>query len=241
MNEKLTVKQVSQLTGLTIRTLHHYDKLGLLKPAFVADNGYRYYNQANLARLQEIMLFRELDFPLKDIQAILAKPDFDREQALQDQISLLELKRDRLDCIIDHARRLTKGERTMTFTAFDTKDIEDFQAEAKERWGQTPAYREFEGKYDASKKDMFSQEMGQIFADFGKWQSLGASHPEVQAQVAKLQAYITDNFYTCTKEILSGLGQMYVADERFTHNIDQVGGPGTAAFVNQAIAIYCGK
>ncbi|HEL1828595.1 TPA: MerR family transcriptional regulator [Streptococcus suis] len=93
MNENWTVKQVSQLTGLTVRTLHHYDQIGLLKPAFVAENGYRYYNQENLARLQEILLFRELDFPLKDIQPLLDVTEVNRQQVLRDHITLLELKR----------------------------------------------------------------------------------------------------------------------------------------------------
>lgn len=92
MNENWTVKQVSQLTGLTVRTLHHYDQIGLLKPAFVAENGYRYYNQENLARLQEILLFRELEFPLKDIQQLLDVTEINRQQVLRDHITLLELK-----------------------------------------------------------------------------------------------------------------------------------------------------
>ncbi|HEL1587013.1 TPA: MerR family transcriptional regulator [Streptococcus suis] len=240
MNEKWTVKQVSQLTGLTVRTLHHYDQIGLLKPAFVAENGYRYYNQENLARLQEILLFRELDFPLKDIQQLLDVTEVNRQQVLRDHITLLELKRERLDRIINHARLLTeKGGEVMDFRAFDSSQLDAYKAEAKERWGQTAAYAEFEERYDAIKDQVFAQEMQAIFEAFGKMQSLEADHPDVQAQVANLQAYITENFYTCTKEILQNLGLMYVEDERFSANIDRAGGPGTAAFVSQAIVIYC--
>ena len=240
MNENWTVKQVSQLTGLTVRTLHHYDQIGLLKPAFVAENGYRYYNQENLARLQEILLFRELDFPLKDIQQLLDVTEVNRQQVLRDHITLLELKRERLDCIINHARLLTeKGGEVMDFHAFDSSQLEAYKAEAKERWGNTSAFAEFEEKYDASKDRVFAQEMQAIFEFFGKMQSLESDHPDVQAQVANLQAYITENFYTCTKEILQNLGFMYVEDERFSANIDRAGGPGTVAFVSQAIAIYC--
>ncbi|HEM3533690.1 MerR family transcriptional regulator [Streptococcus suis] len=240
MNEKWTVKQVSQLTGVTVRTLYHYDQIGLLKPAFVAENGYRYYDQENLARLQEILLFRELDFPLKDIQQLLDVTEVNRQQVLRDHISLLELKRERLDRIINHARLLTeKGGEVMDFHAFDSGQLEAYKAEAKERWGQTAAYAEFEEWYDASKDRVFAQEMQAIFEVFGKMQSLEADHPDVQAQVANLQAYITENFYTCTKEILRNLGLMYVEDERFSVNIDRAGGPGTAAFVSQAIAVYC--
>lgn len=240
MNENWTVKQISQLTGLTVRTLHHYDQIGLLKPVFVAENGYRYYNQENLARLQEILLFRELDFPLKDIQQLLDVTEINRQQVLREHVALLELKRERLDRIINHARLfLEKGGEDMDFHAFDSSQLDAYKAEAKERWGQTAAYAEFEEGYEASKDRVFAQEMQAIFEDFGKMQSLEASHPDVQAQVATLQAYITENFYTCTKEILQGLGLMYVEDERFSANIDRAGGPGTAAFVSQAIAIYC--
>lgn len=240
MSEKWTVKQVSQLTGLTVRTLHHYDQIGLLKPAFVAENGYRYYNQENLARLQEILLFRELDFPLKDIQQLLDVTEINRQQVLRDHVALLELKRERLNRIINHARLLTeKGGEVMDFHAFDSSQLEDYKAEAKERWGNTSAYAEFEGRYDTSKDRVFAQEMQAIFEAFGKMQSLEAGHPDVQAQVANLQAYITENFYTCTKEILQNLGLMYVEDERFSANIDRAGGLGTASFVSQAIAIYC--
>ena len=206
----------------------------------MAENGYRYYNQENLARLQEILLFRELDFPLKDIQQLLDVTEVNRQQVLRDHITLLELKRERLDCIINHARLLTeKGGEVMDFHAFDSSQLEAYKAEAKERWGNTSAFAEFEEKYDASKDRVFAQEMQAIFEFFGKMQSLESDHPDVQAQVANLQAYITENFYTCTKEILQNLGLMYVEDERFTANIDRAGGPGTASFVSQAIAIYC--
>lgn len=117
MNENWTVKQVSQLIGLTVRTLHHYDQIGLLKPASVAKNGYRYYNQENLARLQEILLFRELDFPLKDIQQLLDVTEINRQQVLRDHITLLELKRERLDVSSitpDYSQK--KEEKSWTFT-----------------------------------------------------------------------------------------------------------------------------
>ncbi|HFU4091063.1 TPA: MerR family transcriptional regulator [Streptococcus suis] len=240
MNKNWTVKQVSRLTGLTVRTLHHYDQIGLLKPAFVAENGYRYYNQENLARLQEIFLFRELDFPLKDIQQLLDVTEVNRQQVLRDHITLLELKREQLDRIINHARLLTeKGGEVMDFHAFDSSQLEAYKAEAKERWGQTAAYAEFEEGYDASMDRVFAQEMQAIFEAFGKMQNIEVSHPDVQAQVANLRAYITEHFYTCTKEILQNLGFMYVEDERFSANIDRAGGPGTVAFVSQAIEIYC--
>ncbi len=166
--------------------------------------------------------------------------EVNRQQVLRDHITLLELKRERLDRIINHARLLTeKGGEVMDFHAFDSSQLEAYKAEVKDRWGQSPAYAEFEERYDASKDRVFAREMQAIFEAFGKMQSLEASHPDVQVQVATLQAYITENFYPCTKEILQNLGLMYVEDERFTVNIDRAGGSGTATFVSKAIAVYC--
>ncbi|MDG3132716.1 MerR family transcriptional regulator [Streptococcus suis] len=238
MSERWTVKQVSHLTGLTVRTLHYYDQIGLLKPAAVADNGYRYYDQNSLARLQEIMLFRELDFPLKTIQAMLDEQEFDCNQAMQDHIHLLELQKKRIENLIVHAKLLLKGGQDMVFKVFDTQDLETYKAEVKKRWGKTSTYDEFEQGYDVSKDEVFARELGEIFKALGEMKRLRASHPDVQTQVATLQAYITDHFYTCTKEILQGLGLMYVEDKRFMTNIDRVGGTGTAVFIGQAIAIY---
>ncbi|HFI0501446.1 TPA: TipAS antibiotic-recognition domain-containing protein [Streptococcus suis] len=175
-----------------------------------------------------------------EYQQLLDVTEVNRQQVLRDHITLLELKRERLDRIINHARLLTeKGGEVMNFHAFDSSQLEAYKAEAKKRWGSTSAFVEFEEKYDASKDRVFAQEMQAIFEVFGKMQSLEVSHPDVQAQVANLQAYITEHFYTCTKEILQNLGFMYVEDERFSVNIDRAGGPGTATFVSQAIAVYC--
>lgn len=136
MNENWTVKQVSQLTGLTVRTLHHYDQIGLLKPAFVAENGYRYYNQENLARLQEILLFRELDFPLKRYSATSGRDGSQSSAGLAGPYYPFRAQRERLDRIINHARLLTeKGGEVMDFHAFDSSQLEAYKAEAKERWG----------------------------------------------------------------------------------------------------------
>lgn len=235
-----TVKEMSQHSGISVRTLHYYDEIDLLTPSFIAENGYRYYDNEAFEKLQEILLFRELEFPLKEIKKIVGNVAYDKEAALKDQIRLLELKMKRLEKVIKHAKSLQqKGDNYMNFEVFDKSDLLAFQEEAKERWGQTSAYSEFEEGYNASKDRVFAQELQAIFEAFGKMRSLEVSHPDVQAQVANLQAYITENFYTCTKEILQNLGLMYVEDERFTANIDRAGGPGTASFVSQAIAIYC--
>ena len=237
-----TVKQVSSLTGVSVRTLHHYDAIGLLKPTCVTEAGYRLYDDIALERLQTILLFRSLQFPLKEIREILAKPGFDPKEALADQIRLLQLQRDRLDRLISHAQQIQKeGTFTMDFTPYDTQEMDAYAAQAKEKWGATQAYREFEEKTaDSTPQQMRSAGDGlmDIFAEFGSVRSLSPAAPEVQALVKKLQAYITANFYTCTDQILKSLGQMYIAGDSMTENIDKAGGTGTAAFVHRAIELY---
>ena len=129
-----SVKEVSQLSGVSVRTLHYYDEIDLLKPSVVAENGYRYYNRDAVVRLQEILLYRELDFPLKKIKEIVGQPGYDKVQALRDQIKLLELKRSRLEAVIAHAKALQMEEEEMSFEAFDQKAVEAFQEEAQARW-----------------------------------------------------------------------------------------------------------
>ena len=238
-----TVKEVSNLTGISVRTLHHYDEMGLLKPTEVTEAGYRLYDDTALERLQMILLFRELQFPLKDIKAILDNPNFNSNEALTQQITLLELQHKRLGELIAHARNIQqKGVFTMNFEPFDTTELDNYKAEAKAKWGDTMAYQEYE--QNAKKGKGFnntSAQMMQLFAELGTYKDLPPVDDTVQQKIAALQQFISDNFYTCTKEILYGLGQMYTADERFTQNIDNAGGQGTAQFVSEAIKVYCSK
>ncbi|HEL1624808.1 TPA: MerR family transcriptional regulator [Streptococcus suis] len=237
-----TVKEMSQLSGISVRTLHYYDEINLLTPSFIAENGYRYYDNEAFEKLQEILLFRELEFPLKEIKKIVGNAAYDREAALKDQIQLLELKKRHLEKVIQHAKSLQqKGENYMNFEVFDKSDLLAFQEEAKERWGNTVAFQEFSAKTNQEGFAQISAEMSGIMMEFGKMKNLSADDSKVQKQVEVLKAYISENFYNCTNEILASLGQMYIADNRFTQFIDQVGGEGTATFVSQAIAIYCEK
>lgn len=121
-----SVKEVSQLSGVSVRTLHYYDEIDLLKPSVVAENGYRYYNRDAVVRLQEILLYRELDFPLKKIKEIVGQAGYDKVQALKDQIKLLELKKSRLEAVIAHAKALQMEEEEMSFEAFDKKCWKNF-------------------------------------------------------------------------------------------------------------------
>ena len=239
----MTVKEVSELTGVSIRTLRYYDEIGLLSPADHTEGGYRLYDDTALERLQQILLFRELEFPLKDIVRIVSSPDFDRKQALEQQIELLELKRKRLDDLISFARRIKViGVRAVDFTAFDTSKIDEYTQRAKEKWGNTQAYEEFsQKKRSDDENQQVMEEFMQLFAEFGKLKDGSPESDEAQAMVKRLQGFITEHFYTCTDEILSGLGKMYTADGEFRNNIDNSGGKGTAEFVSKAIAVYCGR
>ena len=238
-----TVKEVSNITGVSVRTLHHYDAIGLLKPTRVTEAGYRLYDDTALRRLQTILLFRHLQFPLKEIKEILDSPGFEPKEALAQQIHLLELQRQHLDALITHARQIQKtGVITMDFSAFDTTEMDKYAREAKARWGKTEAYKEFEqktaGQTPAQVKETGNALMD-IFAQFGAIRHTDPASREAQTLVAKLQGFITEHYYTCTKQILRGLGQMYIAGDSMTENIDHAGGEGTAEFAHQAIEIYC--
>ena len=238
-----TVKEVSQFTGVSVRTLHHYDAIGLLEPTQVTAAGYRLYDDTALRRLQTILLFRELQFPLKEIKQILDSPGFDPKEALAQQIHLLELQRQHLDTLISHARKIQMtGVTLMDFSPFDRSELEEYSAQAKAKWGKTEAYKEFEQK-TAGQTPAQMQDTGDalmdIFAQIGAIRHTSPASGEAQALVAKLQNFITDHYYTCTKQILLGLGQMYIAGDSMTENIDKAGGEGTAAFAHQAIEIYC--
>lgn len=238
-----TVNEVSKLTGVSVRTLHHYDEIGLLKPTSITEAGYRLYDDTALERLQHILLFRELQFPLKDIKKILDRPDFDRNRALEQQIELLTMKKEHLENLILYARGIKfLGVKYMDFRAFDTKKMDEYAAQAKENWGKTDAYKEFEEKskdWTEETTGNIAKDMMMLFAEFGEMKDLNPADENVQAQVKKLQDYITKHFYNCTNQILSCLGHMYAGGGEFTENIDSYGGAGTAEFVNTAIQIYC--
>ncbi len=234
-----TVHEVSRLTGVSIRTLQYYDRIGLLKPAEYTQAGYRLYDDAALAKLQQILLFRELEFPLKDIAEIVNRPGFDRRKALAQQTELLTLKKEHIEGLLALCSSLQeKGEKPLDFKAFDSARLEEYSKKAKEQWGATAAYQEYEekskGRSKESEKDIASGLM-KIFEEFGAMKETDPASAEAQAHVKRLQSYITDHYYTCTDEILKGLGKMYAAGGEFTENIDKAGGAGTAAFVSRAI------
>ena len=238
-----TVHEVSELSGVSVRTLQHYDNIGLLRPARRTSAGYRLYDDAALEQLQQILLFRELEFPLKEIKRIVEAPDFDKEKALDQQIELLTLKKERMQKLIGLAKRLKdKGVGTLDFKAFDTSKMDEYAARAKAEWGATPEYREFEERDRMRTPDQQQEAMAQmmgLFVEFGVMKDSAPDSPEAQAQVKKLQGFISANFYQCSDEVLAGLGQMYGAGGEFTENIDTAAGEGTAEYAARAIAAYC--
>ena len=239
---KMQITEFAKLTGVSVRTLHYYDEIGLLKPAEVDEwTGYRFYDEKNLEKMQQIMFYRELDFSLKSIIGILSSPDFDKQKALDEQKKLLILKKERLEKLIFAIDCAKKGEIIMN--AFDNTEFENYKNEAKERWGKTDAYKEYSQKskgYSEEKFNALGEGMEKVLEEFAICMNSGATFDSEEAQklVKKLQNYITENFYTCTNEILASLGQMYVADERFKNNIDKHS-VGTTEFVSKAIEEFC--
>ena len=227
----MTVNEVSKLSGVSIRSLHHYDKIGLLPATEVTAAGYRLYDDKALERLQMILLFKELQFPLKEITTILDNPEFDRSKALEQQIKLLELRKEHLENLIDLARGIkmigVQKMSKMSFDAFDTRKIDEYAAQAKASWGTTDAYKEFEKKSAGRSREeeqVLGVQMMEIFAEFGKIRNKKPESEEAQALVKKLQNYITEHYYTCTDEILESLGQMYAGGGDMTSNIDKFAG-----------------
>ena len=239
----MTVNEISKLTGVSIRALQYYDAIGLLKPCQYTQSGYRLYDEPALERLQQILLFKELEFPLKEIKEIIDAPNFDREKALEQQIELLTMNKEHLEKIIQFARKIKdSGETDMDFTVFDTKKIEAYSRQAKEQWGKTAEYKEYEEKSANRSTDdekNIADDFMRLFAEFGRMKGLEPADEAVQQQVRKLQDYISAHYYHCTDQILGSLGKMYSAEGEFKENIDKAGGEGTAEFAAKAIEIAC--
>jgi len=244
MKMRMQIKEFAELTGVSVRTLHYYDEIGLLQPAYIDKfTGYRYYDENSILRMQEILFYRELDFSLKSIREILSSAIYNKEKALAEQKTLLTLKKERLERLISAIDDAIKGENVMS--AFDNSEFEEYKAEVKEKWGQTDAYKEHIEKTKSYSKDKWSDligDMNGILAEFAVCMQNGemSDSDVVQNLVKTLQMHISENYYHCTNEILAGLGQMYAGDERFKNNINKHA-TGTAEFISEAIANYCRK
>jgi DNA-binding transcriptional MerR regulator len=240
-----TVTEIAQLAHISVRTLHHYDAIGLLKPTEITEAGYRLYDDAALERLYLILLFRELEFPLKDIQAILDAPDFDRNRILEQQVEMLKAKAAHLQNLIHLANgiKLT-GVKNLKFKNWDPKKINEYSAQAETLYGKTDAWQEYKQKStgrSSEKEQALGDGLMDLFAKLGTMRQLSPDSPEVQVWVKQLQAYISEHFYNCTLPILKSLGQSYAGGGSMQENIDAAGGPGTGAFAKAAIDIYCGE
>jgi DNA-binding transcriptional MerR regulator len=243
-----TIKEIADLAGVTSRTLRYYDEIGLLHPASTGVNGYRYYDQGSLLRLQQILFFRELDVPLKDIKLFMSSPDFNLLGALEKHRSSLQSKAKRLDKLIDTVDQTIKsiqGKRIMTakeyFEGFDESLYED---EAKERWGNTSQYAESQKKwasYSQEEKEAIKAEGEALTKRMVSTDPNPAlDDPDVQAAIGEYHAYINKYFYTCDVGRLRGLSDMWVQDPRFASNYERVR-QGGAEFVREAVHIYCDR
>ena len=204
----MKINEVSKLTGVTVRTLHYYDEIGLLKPSEVTSAGYRLYDNEALKTLQQILFFRELEFSLDEIKEIMSDPLYNRKDALAKQRELLMQKRIRLDGIINLVDKTLKGENDMSFKQFDMTEIEEarkeYAAEVKARWGDTAAYAESEQKasnYDDAQWNILSGEGRAILQEFGECRNIKPDSREAQALVKKWQNYITSYFFDCNLEL----------------------------------------
>lgn len=243
----MKVKEVADLVGISVRALHHYDEIGLLKPEKTTESGYRLYSNQDLEMLQQILFFRELGFPLKQIKEIVSSPSFNREEALQlhrrmllDKQRQLEQMINTIDRTIQHA----KGEIEMTneqkFEGFDFSS-NPYEQEARKRWGD-----EAVDKSNAKVGQMTKQEQeelaGSMNAIYAKLAAIRSESPESEQSQAAIKEWfnLLNRMGSYSLEAFKGLGQMYVDDVRFTKNIDKFG-EGLALFMRDAMAVYADK
>ncbi|MBW6410734.1 MerR family transcriptional regulator [Clostridium weizhouense] len=246
------VKEVSNMVGISVRTLHYYDQIGLLKSDTITAAGYRLYTEKDLEKLQQILFFKELDFSLKEIKNIIENPGFDRKHALNNHKNLLLQKKERLEKIIDTLEKTINSidggkemDKKEMFNGFDISEIENYKVkyakEVREKYGNSEAYKENKIKTSKYTKEDWNNIMASgnlIFEKLSKLMDKPKEFSEVQDVIEEWRRYITNNFYNCTPEIFRGLGQMYIYDERFTNFINEIK-PELAKFFSEAIEVYC--
>jgi DNA-binding transcriptional MerR regulator len=241
----LTVKQLSNLAGVTPRTLHHYDEIGLLKPSRVGDNGYRYYGEESLLRLQQILFYRELGIPLEDIKKIMGRRDFDVLGALRSHKDALKKQVTRLNRLIqtvDNTINHLKGNTIMTeksyFEGFSEEEQEKYAVEAEELYG-VESVRHSNRKwkaYPAAKKEAIMAEGQGVYTDMIAAMPRGAASPEVQAIVERWRKHL-EYFWTPNLDQLLALANGYNDDPRFRANFDKMH-PQLAEFLREAVSVY---
>lgn len=246
----MTVHEVVNLTGITARTLHYYDEIGLLKPSIVTEARYRLYTDEDLARLQEILFFREVGFALKEIKKLLQSPNYNRTEALEKHLVILEAQKERIDNLIALVNSEISGKQELSFSAFSQSKVLELQSkfrdEIVERWGDTESFKEFESTFSPKARKIQNEQMEtfyciaqSVFEKLAMYENKAPDCPEVQQIVKEWQQYISQNFYQCDKRMLSYLGNLYVTDERFSDFINRFGKGDLASFFNKAIGAYC--
>lgn len=242
-----TVKQVAKIAGISVRTLHYYDEYGLLKPSFVRENGYRIYEEKQLFILQQILFFRELEFPLEDIARIMHSPGYDVRQTLADHKRMLEIKKERIEKLLKAVAKTIKSmeggdnmKNDDIFASFDDRQMMEYQEEAKKRWGKTKAWeqsRERTKNWTKKDYDQIKKQGEEFTKELARAMDLDIKSPQVQELIDKHHKGI-EVFYDCPPEAYRMLGNMYVEDKRFTAFYDKFR-PGLAKFVRDAINYYC--
>lgn len=235
-----SIGKLAGMSGVSVRTVRYYDQIGLLRPSVVRDTGYRYYDDAALSRLQQILFYRTLDFSLDEIARVLDAKDYDAKASLRRQRDLLLSRGEQMRRMADKINHILGEETTMNGNTLDYDKLKtQYQQEARERWGDTQAFRQSQQKAEertpAQAKDIMAQAQ-EIFAGFGKLAAQGAKPGDenVQALVAAWRAFIQKTQYDCTDEIFAGLAEMYTLDERFRENLDK-NGAGTAALMREGM------
>lgn len=241
----MKVKEVADLTGISVRTLHHYDEMGLLVPDGWTEAGYRVYSEQNLELLQQILFFRELGFPLKKIKEIVTNESFDRLEALERHREMLRDKQSQLEQLlrtVERTIRHAKGEVTMTnqekFKGFDFGS-NPYEQEARARWGDK-AVDDSNAKVEKMKADghmqAFQDEMNELYRKLGDTRHEDPTSEASQEAIGEWFKLL-NKMGSYSLEAFKGLGQMYVDDQRFTKNIDQFG-EGLSLFMRDAMAHY---
>jgi len=240
-----TVKQLSKLAGVSVRTLHYYDEIGLLKPDSIRPNGYREYGDEAVLKLQQILFYRELDLSLDVIKSVLNRPDFDavatleaHRVSLQGRAARLERLLQTVDDTLLHMKGLKKMSPKELFTAFSDEEQEQYAKEAEQMYDPAivkESNRKFKSLSAAEKQHIFD-EGNQIYADMLAVMPKGAGSPEVQAIVERWRKHM-DYFWTPKLDQLLGLAELYNSDARFKANFDKIDAR-LADFMKEAVEVY---
>lgn len=239
------VKQLSSIAGVTPRTLRYYDHIGLLKPSHVARNGYRYYDDAALLRLQQVLLYRELGMPLKEIRNIVAHPDFDVLTALEGHREELHKRIARMEHLVrtvDDTILHLKGKKEMSqrqfFEAFSDEQQAQYEKEAMQVYDPAVVKASIKKRksYTAAEKQRIGEEGNAVYEDMLRAIPKGASSPEAQAAVKRWRRHI-EYFWNPNDQQLLGLADVYNSDPRFKANFDKID-PKLAEFIREAVRVY---